>query len=207
MSDTDKKKISTTLVITGIAWAAAVVISALLWFVVIGPDMGKINTINRQKIDGTAEIDKVKSALAKENAVKEKIRLDSQELANVTNSHVLAPLLNSYAMQAKELLAFSAAGSGLELKETTERYRVPLPASEKPAMVYFDRMGIECVGEASLMELVRFTSSVEERFPYVTVTGLKIIPQKKTPERHRVEFLLEWPVIGEKPPAPPKGKK
>ncbi len=185
-----------------IAWGLCLAFCTALWFIRIGPDLAVLGETRKRVAQADEQVRRMRRALDRREALPAQLARWQDELHSITSAHLLIPLLNSYAMRAEERLSSVADGAGLRLTEIKELYRIPLPTADAGAELWFDRFGISVSGAGSYDAIAAFIWDVEERFPYVTLTGLTVAAQRATPEVHRVEINLEWPVQGTRPPQP-----
>ncbi len=187
-----------------VAWAISLTVAVAVWVVRIGPDYAAIRVVRGRMDVGDAQVRRMRRALDRGVGRQAELARLQGELHSITNAHLLTPLLNSYAMSAHERLEPVAKGAGLSIQraQIQELYRIPLPTAEADSDLWFDRLGISVSGTGSYDAIAAFLWDVEERFPYVTLTGLHIAAQHATPEVHRVQLDLEWPVQGSRPPRP-----
>ncbi len=203
MKDSGRRGPPAILWIIAGAWSASLAVCAVLWVFRIGGDLKNLNRA-RQRLEAQEKsLTEMRRSLEAATNLDRELAIAQAELYSITNAHVITPLLNSYAMRAKELLAESAEACGFAIADVRERYRVPFPTVSTAVDLYFDRIGIEVSGTGSYEAIAAFVAGAEESLPYAAVAGLAISSQRTTPLRQRATIVFEWPVKGVKPLPPP----
>ncbi len=189
------------------SWVAALLFCAGLWFLRIRSDLDQLNQARNRLEKDRETVETMKREVARSPELERDAVVLQADLYAVTNVHLLTPLLNSYAMRAKELLAEAFGASGFSITDVRERYRIPLPVENWSSDLFFMRVGVEVTGVGSFQEVAEFVAQTETSLPYASVAGLTISQQRTSPLRHRAVVLLEWPAQGPKPLPPPPPRK
>ncbi len=134
------------------------------------------------------------AATAQQRALTEKAAADFNGLAN---SGILEPLLGSYAMRGKLMLDPLARESGFAIANVRELCFIPLPVPKTVPKQLYGRQLVEFAGTGGYTQIVAFVTLAEERFPLVTLAGLRIESRPQTPEEHRAVITFEWPATWE----------
>lgn len=58
----------------------------------------------------------------------------------------------------------------------------------------FNLFAVRIITECTYLNLLEFLQQIEERNPYVCISGLIISTQPKSPERHTISIDLQWPI-------------
>lgn len=188
------------------SWGVSLVFCGSLWFARIGGDLRALNNARKKLATERSSLEVMKRDVGVAESLKRDVAVQRADLYAITNTHTLTPLLNSYAMRAKELLSPAAAASGFSIGDVRERYRVPLPTASLSVDLFFDRIGIEIAGVGSYREIADFVAEVERTLPYASLAGLTLNGQRTDPLRHRAAVVLEWPAQGTKPLPAPEAK-
>jgi type II secretory pathway pseudopilin PulG len=124
------------------------------------------------------------------------------DLAVLTNSYVLRPVLGSYQIQ--DQFDRFVRGTGFTVASVREvgRQDVPRPAGAAEGPSSFTRLVAEVSGQASFADVAAILANVERLNPFLGISEFSLAGQPDNPDRHRVFFRLEWLTENEKPAAP-----
>lgn len=121
---------------------------------------------------------------------------------------MLTPLLESYAMRAKEILDPIAAESGVTVVDYAQPDPVPrlLPLVQpRPTTQLYARQPVRLTCRGSYAALVSFMLRIEKLLPLVSEQAFSLKAQQDN-DVQTATLVLEWPVLGaDMTPKPPKG--
>lgn len=121
---------------------------------------------------------------------------------------MLTPLLESYAMRAKEILDPIAAESGVTVVDYAQPDLVPrlLPLVQpRPTTQLYARQPVRLTCRGSYAALVSFMLRIEKLLPLVSEQAFSLKAQQDN-DVQTATLVLEWPVLGaDMTPKPPKG--
>ncbi len=119
------------------------------------------------------------------------------ELASLTNTYLLRPVLGSY--QVQDLVDSFAKGTGFTVGSVREVGKQEIPrkqiAAQAPAT--FMRLAVDVNGIGSYSNILMMIRQMEQMNPHIGLAELLVASQGDTPERHRVFLRLEWPIENE----------
>lgn len=157
-----------------------------------------------------AELDEARATVRRAREIEDRLHTASNRLAAVTNQYVVTRVLGSYPVQQTVRTLAAAARFDVttirEIGRTLTPSPAPPPAGSsaagkgKPAPEphpSFVRYTAEVTGLASYESAVRLLDSLEQENPFAGILNLEIRAVPTTPERHRVVFTVEWPVMAE----------
>jgi len=121
-------------------------------------------------------------------------------------SGVIEPLLGSFSMRGKSLLDPIAQQTGFHIDNVRELPSIPLQLPKPAPEQLHCRQPVEFTGVGSYQQIAEFIALTEASQPLATLSGLLILGQPPTPEKHKAIITFEWPAKGEKikPETPPK---
>ncbi len=111
---------------------------------------------------------------------------------------VIEPLLGSFAMRGKSLVAPFAQQAGFTISSVKEDRFIALQVPKSPPDQLYGRQQVEFTGQGTYSQITAFVSFTEASLPLATLSSIIIIGQSQTPESHKAMITFEWPVKGEK---------
>jgi len=147
----------------------------------------------RQRIaELRGEMDAGRLEIARIDARRKELLELVQEIHGLSVSNVLQPVLGNYLLRATELVEKEAAQAGLQFAQLQEVGRADLPKGSRPGKLsyYSLRATLEC----GLAELIRLLETIEKANAYLCVADLSIMAQPPTPDRQKVNLVIQFPV-------------
>jgi len=187
--------------------AIGIVLGAALIYFMILPLRNRIE-LSRKEIDETViTSDRMSALIRTTNDKKDHVAELQQRYAALQEQGILTPLLNSYAMRAKTLVQPYAVHCGLTIENVRELPPIPLQQPQPLKDSAFCRQPIEFTASGSYTQLCTFITSVERELPMSILSSLKVTPQQRLPEIHKIQISFEWPTRTgqiDEPPTVPK---
>ncbi len=183
----------------------AIVVTAALFFLAVLPSRKRIQAIRVEIASLNDTIAKTQSEIAGTEQQKNRTSAATAKLDTLTATGVIEPLLGSFAMRGKNLLAPLAQETGFTIDSVRELAPLPLQVPKPVPEQLYARQPIEFTGHGSYDQITAFITQVEAAHTLTTLSGLLILSQPLKPETHLAQITFEWPTKGEKrvPPAKP----
>lgn len=175
-----------------IVFAGVLLNAAFIYFVIL-PLKVKIATTAKATDETICNNDRIRAFISTTKEKKQRVAELSEEYEKLVARGVITPLLNSYAMRAKTLLAPCAAKNGLTFENVKELPAIPLQQPQPLKKSAYCRQPIEFTTSGSYTQVVSFISCVESEYPMAILSSLKISAQPRDPEIHLVKISFEWP--------------
>lgn len=173
--------------------AIGVVLGAALIYYMILPLSRRIATCRSETEAAITANDRMTAVIRTTNTIKAKVAELQQQYAALQEKGILTPLLNSYAMRAKTLVQPYAAHCGLTIENVRELPPIPLQQPQPLKDSAFCRQPIEFTASGSYAQLSDFIATVERELPLSILSSLKVTPQQRLPEIHKIQISFEWP--------------
>ena len=166
---------------------------AFIYFVIL-PLRARMETTAKANDDTILNNDQIRAFISTTKEKQQLVAELSAEHEKLVARGVITPLLNSYAMRAKTILAPCAAKNGLAFEDVKELPSIPLQQPQPLKKSAYCRQPIEFTTSGSYTQLATFISCVESEFPMAILSSLKISAQPRDPEIHLIKISFEWPV-------------
>ncbi|MFO7937624.1 MAG: hypothetical protein R6V06_08475 [Kiritimatiellia bacterium] len=182
----------------------AILINAAVLYFAVMPLNRRIEKTKRDTDNLIAENKRIRKVISSANEKKERVAQLDKEHRKMVKEGVLEPLLNSYAMKAKTILAPYTKMSGLNIENVTELPPIPLQQPHPMSGVTYSRQPIEFTTSGSYTQMTSIISYAEKHLPMTALSSLQIKAQNRDPEVHDITFCFEWPVKMETDTLPEK---
>lgn len=167
--------------------------AAFIYFMVL-PLNSKITTTRNATDDIMANNERIRKIISTTNTKKEDTARLKTEHGKLVKTGVITPLLNSYAMRVKTILAPYMKRCGLTVEDVKELPPIPLQQPLPLTSYTYSRQPIEISTSGAYTQVTAFISYVEKELPMATLSSLKIIVQNRDPEIQKINICFEWPI-------------
>ncbi len=177
--------------------------------VVIVPQMKRLSSLSEEFEEANTTFNRTHKNISEIGNLRKEVAEAEKNLAEMTSTGILEPLLGSYEMRALRLIAPFAEQAGVTLITDSVRCLPQLPIYSPEAVTvgrFYARQPVEFSGKGSYAQITDFLKEIETKMPFVSVSSLRILGQDRTPEEHIMSISLEWPVFAEIKPTV-KGEK
>ena len=182
---------------------AAIAVTVALFVLAVLPSRKRVEVIRGEIAGLNDTINKMHAEIAGTERQKIKAAAAAATLEKLTAGGVIEPLLGSFAMRGKSLLAPLAQETGFVIDNVRELAPIPLQMPKPAPEQLYARQPIEFTGHGSYDQITAFITQVESTYSLTMLSSLLILSQPQTPETHKALITFEWPTKGEKrvPPA------
>lgn len=120
----------------------------------------------------------------------------TRETLNLSERHMLHPVLGNYLLQARALVRQHSEGLSIRDVQAEEVGLVALPRrrGEDRGAAVVQGYALRVSALAGYADTVIWLSRLVEENPLLTIHSLSITAQPEMPERHQVRLELHWPV-------------
>ena len=112
------------------------------------------------------------------------------EIIEISDKYVLRPVLGNYLLKAKEILKKYEKELDIKFEEIRDSGISAVPHGARVYNIYTTRIRVEC----SYHDLIRVIREIEADNPYSCVTTISIATLADDPEKHTINFDVQWPV-------------
>ena len=122
------------------------------------------------------------------------VKLAADVVTN-TQNYVIEPALGgNYLLVAQDIIETIATDTGVRLESIRQTGLSTLPNSpNRSQRNEFGAYTIQLSMQSSLEDFTRFVKAVEDSNPYLSITGLSVLPQPGNPQRHIFNLQITWP--------------
>ncbi len=165
---------------------------ALIFFLVM-PIKEESRTTREEATKIQASLENIRRVVRDRATVQEQI---AGMLAQLKSAEALIPLpvLGNYMIEMEETIRNCLADTGINIVGITSAGD-PLPI--KGGTGSFRVFQTRVVAEAGYHELAKAFQDIQQKRPYVSISGVTISPEEATPRLHTVNFVVSWLIWAE----------
>ena len=158
-------------------------------------------TAHRSKLDRLQQcqdgIEEARRRIGQAKGVEEHNRELLEKIKQRTAPYLLQPVLNNFLLSATAIIEQRAQESGIST--TPGVYEIglselPGQSSKRDKGSYFKGYSARVTLDGGYGDVVRLIREVETSNPYISITSLTIKGNQSAPERHDIQFSVQWPI-------------
>jgi hypothetical protein len=104
-------------------------------------------------------------------------------------SRIPLPVMGNFMIEMEEKIRACLAGTGVNAEAITS---AGSPSPLKGGSGAFQVFQTRVIGKAGYHNLAKAFHIIQNRYPYVSISGMTISPEDNTPEEHTVNFVISW---------------
>ena len=192
-----KKERIQVFVLIGIGLIA--VIYALVQLTV-SPFLASKQKLRDELLTKKTALEKAERELKFAPTIKEEFNSVATQMDRIIADNVLRPILGSYLVGVTEFLEQQARATNIRLDEVQEIgiREPPRPKNTgSAAPIYFKSYSVQVSARGSFEQVTAFIMKLSKLNRYLCVSDIRITGQSDTPESHRLNMQIEWPIEAE----------
>lgn len=158
----------------------------LLQFVV-QPALASYREDKAKKAEIEKKLVEMREVVQSGASVQEQIALAKAELKNKAQ-YIPLPVLGNYLLDMEEFLKDCASKSGVELISVSDHDIGEIALENSKVKAYRVRLQ----ARAGFNELVRMVETLSASNPFLSISGMSITAQDKTPAEHDLSLVVSW---------------
>lgn len=162
------------------------VLYILIQFVIVPMWSGWKTDITEIK-EMRSELDDIRAAVRERPEIQEQIDETCEKIRQVSE-YIPLPVLGNYRLDMEQTIRACVNETDVHITSVADNDILDLKGESGAFKVYRVRV----VAQSGYHDLVRLFHNIEESRPWVSISGLNIIPQQKIPEKHHVSFIVAW---------------
>ncbi len=162
-------------------------IFALIYFLMM-PMVAQTRETLQEAEKIQTSLDEIRKVVRDRATVQEQITLTLKQLREA-ESRIPLPVLGNYMIEMEEAIRHCLADTGVKITAITSAGE---PLILKGGTGSFKVFQVRVIAEAGFHGLARAFHNIQHTLPYVSVSGMTISPEDRTPEAHTVNFVVSW---------------